>query len=160
MRIAFESEDGECLALMARCSAVVMAMTSGANSVKAAWRFGERLTMAQRRLLCLRHDKDRFGKPHKAHFKGPSCVTFYKCPRKLDPVDFGEKLSASLQSQEGTLPRSRLLGPCRRTARREVLRRMGARRMERREVPCAAGRDPLRGHPHPSLRRVGVISNQ
>ena len=75
-------------------SIVVMAMMSGANSVKAVWRFGERLTMAQRRELCLRHDKDRFGKPLKAYFKVPSYVTFYKFLKKLDLVDFGEKLSA------------------------------------------------------------------
>ena len=84
---------------------VVMAMMSGANSVKAVWRFGERLTMAQRRELCLMHDKDKFGKPLKAYFKVPSYVTFYKFLKKLDLVDFGEKLSVWLQSQEGTLPR-------------------------------------------------------
>ena len=86
-------------------SIVVMAMMGGANSVKAIWRFGERLTMAQRRKLCLRHDKDRFGKPLAAYFKVPSYVTFYKFLKKLDLVDFGERLSAWLREQEGTLPR-------------------------------------------------------
>jgi len=86
-------------------SIVVMAMMSGANSVKAIWRFGERLTMAQRKRLCLCHCKDALGKPLKAYFKVPSYVTFYKFLKKLDLADFGEKLSAWLQSQEGTLPR-------------------------------------------------------
>ena len=43
--------------------------------------------------------------PLKAYFKVPSYVTFYKFLKKLNLVDFGEKLSAWLQSQEGTLSR-------------------------------------------------------
>lgn len=98
-------DDNKSIPAASMLSIVVMAMMSGANSVKAVWRFGERLTMAQRRELCLRHDKDKFGNPLKAYFKVPSYVTFYKFLKKLDLVDFGEKLSAWLQSQEGTLPR-------------------------------------------------------
>ena len=98
-------DDNKSIPAAAMLSIVVMAMMGGANSVKAVWRFGERLTMAQRRLLCLRHDRDRFGRPLKAYFKVPSYVTFYKFLRKLDLADFGERLSAWLQSQEGTLPR-------------------------------------------------------
>lgn len=98
-------DDNKSIPAASMLSIVVMAMMSGANSVKAVWRFGERLTMAQRRQLCLRHDKDKFGKPLKAYFKVPSYVTFYKFLKKLDLADFGEKLSAWLQSQEGTLPR-------------------------------------------------------
>ena len=98
-------DDNKSIPAAAMLSIVVMAMMGGANSVKAVWRFGERLTMAQRRLLCLRHDRDRFGRPLKAYFKVPSYVTFYKFLRRLDLADFGERLSAWLQSQEGTLPR-------------------------------------------------------
>lgn len=104
-------DDNKSIPAASMLSIVVMAMMSGANSVKAVWRFGERLTMAQRRELCLRHDKDRFGKPLKAYFKVPSYVTFYKFLKKLDLVDFGEKLSAWLQSQEGTEPTARTSAP-------------------------------------------------
>ena len=98
-------DDNKSIPAAAMLSIVVMATMGGTNSVKAIWRFGERLTMAQRRKLCLRHDKDRFGKPLAAYFKVPSYVTFYKFLKKLDLVDFGERLSAWLREQEGTLPR-------------------------------------------------------
>jgi len=74
--------DNKSIPAAAMPSVVVMAMTSGADSAKAVWRFGERPTMAQRRLPCLRHDKDRFGKPLEACFEAPSCVTFYKFLKK------------------------------------------------------------------------------
>lgn len=105
LRVKDWRDDNKSIPAAAMLSVVVMAMMSGANSVKAIWRFGERLTMKQRRELCLRHDKDKFGRPLKAYYKIPSYVTFYKFLRKLDLADFGERLSAWLQSQAGTLPR-------------------------------------------------------
>ena len=84
---------------------VVMAMMSGANSVKAIWRFGERLTMAQRKALHFPHDKDRVGKVLKAYYKIPRYETIYKFLRQLDLEDFAARLSEWLSAQSGLLPR-------------------------------------------------------
>ena len=67
---------------------VVMATMSGANSVKAIWRFGERLTMAQRKALHFPHDKDKFGKVLKSYYRIPRYETVYKFLRQLDLKDF------------------------------------------------------------------------
>ena len=85
---------------------VVMAMMSGANSVKAIARFAARLTMAQRRALCMPHAKSKAGVVARHEYKVPSYVTLYNFLRTLDLVDFGEKLSGWMASQgDGTLPR-------------------------------------------------------
>ena len=84
---------------------VVMAMMSGANSVKAIWRFGERLTMAQRRALHFPHDKGRTGEVLGAYYKIPRYETIYKFLQRLDLGDFAAKLSEWLSAQSGLLPR-------------------------------------------------------
>ena len=85
---------------------VVMAMMSGANSVKAIARFAKRLTMAQRRALCMPHAKSKAGVVAKHEYKVPCYVTLYNFLRALDLDDFGEKLSGWMASQgDGTLPR-------------------------------------------------------
>lgn len=85
---------------------VVMAMMSGANSVKAIARFAKRLTMAQRRALCMPHAKSKAGVVAKHEYKVPCHVTLYNFLRALDLDDFGEKLSGWMASQgDGTLPR-------------------------------------------------------
>ena len=85
---------------------VVMAMMSGANSVKAIARFATRLTMAQRRALCMPRAKSKAGVVAKHEHKVPCHVTLQNFLRALDLDDFGEKLSGWMASQgDGTLPR-------------------------------------------------------
>lgn len=86
-------------------SIVVMAMMSGANSVKAIARFAKRLDMPQRRELCMPHDKNRAGVVAKHEYKVPSYVTLYNFLRTLDLDDFGRKLTEWMSAQDGTLPR-------------------------------------------------------
>ena len=82
---------------------VVMAMMGGANSVKAIARFATRLTMAQRRALCMPHAKSAAGVVAKHEYKVPSYVTHYNFLRTLDLDDFGEKLSVRLDGH-GSAP--------------------------------------------------------
>lgn len=86
-------------------SIVVMAMMSGANSVKAISRFAKRLTMAQRRELCMPHAKSAAGVVAKHEYRVPGYVTLYDFLKGLDLDDFGRKLSAWMAAEDGTLPR-------------------------------------------------------
>lgn len=86
-------------------SIVVMAMMSGANSVKAIARFAKRLDMPQRRELCMPHAKSRAGVVARHEYRVPSYVTIYNFLRTLDLDDFARKLSGWMSAQEGTLPR-------------------------------------------------------
>ena len=86
-------------------SIVVMAMMSGANSVKAIARFAKRLDMPQRRELCMPHAKSKAGVVAKHEYKVPSYVTMYNFLKTLDLDDFARKLTEWMSAQEGTLPR-------------------------------------------------------
>ena len=86
-------------------SIVVMAMMSGANSVKAIARFAKRLDMPQRRELCMPHAKSKSGVVAKHEYKVPSYVTMYNFLKTLDLDDFAGKLTEWMSAQEGTLPR-------------------------------------------------------
>ena len=86
-------------------SIVVMAMMSGANSVKAIARFAKRLDMPQRRELCMPHAKSKSGVVAKHEYKVPSYVTMYNFLKTLDLDDFARKLTEWMSAQEGTLPR-------------------------------------------------------
>ncbi len=89
----------------AMLSIVVMAMMSGANSVKAIARFANRLDMPQRRELCMPHAKSKAGVVARREYKVPSYVTIYNFLRTLDLDDFARKLTEWMSAQEGTLPR-------------------------------------------------------
>ena len=86
-------------------SIVVMAMMSGANSVKAIARFAQRLDMPQRRELCMPHAKNKAGVVAKHEYKVPCYVAMYNFLRTLDLDDFARKLTEWMSAQEGTLPR-------------------------------------------------------
>ena len=86
-------------------SIVVMAMMSGANSVKAIARFAKRLDMPQRRELCMPHAKSKAGVVAKHEYKVPSYVTLYNFLMTLDLDDFGRKLSGWMSAEDGALPR-------------------------------------------------------
>ena len=86
-------------------SIVVMAMMSGANSVKAISRFAAALDMPQRRELCMPHAKNRAGVVAKHEYKVPSYVAMYNFLKTLDLGDFARKLTGWMSAQEGTLPR-------------------------------------------------------
>ena len=110
MRLVFE-EDGKWVALMVWGSACYHikprdAYVGWANSVKAIARFAKRLTMAQRRALCMPRAKSKAGVVAKHEYKVPCHVTLHNFLRALDLDDFGEKLSGWMASQgDGTLPR-------------------------------------------------------
>ena len=83
-------------------SIVVMAMMSGANSVKAISRFAKRLDMPQRKELCMPHAKNKAGAVAKHEYKIPSYVTIYNFLKTLDLDDFARKLTEWMSAQEGT----------------------------------------------------------
>lgn len=98
-------DDNRSFPIGAMLTLVVMATMSGANSVKAIARFAKRLTMPQRKELCLPHAKNAAGVMARHEYKVPSYVTIYKFLRKLDLEDFARKLSAWMAAEDGHLPR-------------------------------------------------------
>src|SRR5574344_2424088 len=66
---------------------------------------GKRLTMAQRRELCMPHAKSAAGVVAKHEYRVPGYVTLYDFLKELDLDDFGRKLSAWMAAEDGTLPR-------------------------------------------------------
>lgn len=90
----------------AALSLIVMAAMAGATSVPAVWRFGARLSQAQRKALHLPHMKERgTGRTLERLYRIPSLAWFYGFLRGLDVDDFARRLSAWLTALEGTLPR-------------------------------------------------------
>lgn len=84
---------------------LTMATMSGANSVKAVWRYGESLTMQQRKALCFPRMKGKKGEELASYYKIPRYETIYNFLRKLDVDDYARVLSEWLASQDGNLPR-------------------------------------------------------
>lgn len=104
-RVKDNRDDNRSFHIGGMLSLVVMAMMSGANSVKAIARFAKRLDMPQRRELCMPHAKNNAGVIAKHEYKVPSYVTIYNFLKTLDLDDFAEKLTQWMSAQEGTLPR-------------------------------------------------------
>lgn len=84
---------------------MTMAVMSGANSVKAIWRYGEALTMPQRNALCFPRMKGKTGELLENQYKMPKYETIYKFLRKLDVDAYAKVLTDWLAEHEGTLPR-------------------------------------------------------
>ena len=104
-RVRDTRDDNKSFPIGGMLSIVVMAMMSGATSVKAIARFAKRLDMPQRRELCMPHAKSKAGVVAKHEYKVPSYVTLYNFLRTLDLDDFGRKLSGWMSAEDGTLPR-------------------------------------------------------
>jgi len=98
-------DDNKAFPIGSMLSLVVMAMMSGANSVKAIARFATRLTMPQRKELHFPHAKNRVGVTAKHEYRIPSYVTLYNFLRNLDLGDFARRLSAWMAAEDGRLPR-------------------------------------------------------
>ena len=98
-------DDNKSFPVGALLSIVVMGMMSGATSVKGCWRFAERLTMAQRKAICLPHAKSKAGAVARHEYKIPSYVTLFNFLQRLDLDDFGRRLSDWMWAQDGKLPR-------------------------------------------------------
>ena len=129
-------------------SIVVMAMMSGANSVKAIARFAQMLNMPQRKELCMPHAKNKADVVAKHEYKVPSYVTMYNFLKTLDLDDFARKLTEWMTAQDGTLPRQLAIDG--KFVKEVMGAQVGGERRERRE----RGRGPglAQGRPDGEVR--------